>query len=657
VAVDDVIAIETVSPTYVLVDDGSGNPAIETVVHEYVLVVEEASEPIEVGIPGPQGAQGDQGPAGDRGADGYVGADGAPGAKGDQGNPGADGEAGPAGIPFPLVADADFAKFKSIAMCCDNGTSFPASPATAQWFYRSDLKTLFQHEGGWRAIISFGAVALYVDGTLGTDAVGQGYSAGAGATRTVQYAVDLISPISGGNVVVIVAAGTYREQVTVEGKLFSGPYSITILGALTLVDSGTVTTASHLAGNGPASWGLLTDASKAWVTSVDTAGLPAGGNVGMLLVTTGVSGGVVERIIDAVPSSTQLRVQGCWTKTVAGIDSADIPAVGAAYSIYNFATRITGANAGADTTKVRDLSILVKSKNVVLKHLTADYNASQVVQFYTGASGSILSCHLHHATANPVYVSPGGRIDLIESLLVSDNTGGGAAVRNEGYIDKLVHCRLTPKTNACLEVTNTGYVLCIAYSRFGNSAQGLRAWFAATAYFRTCNYVHNNSGLGGLYSTRNSYIYTSTSGVIGTLAQTLIENNSQWGAFAEHISEGLFDSFTYLTNTLGTYTADSTSTLGVGFGSVQSISANTTLSAFHDKLLVSGAVTITLPTAVGRLNKEYTIKKVDAGTTLTLATTSGQTIDGAAPGTLTVQWQSRTFLSNGANWLTTDSYL
>ena len=39
--------------------------------------------------------------------------------------------------------DVDFAKYKAIQMCCDNGTSFPASPNTGQWFYRSDIDTLF----------------------------------------------------------------------------------------------------------------------------------------------------------------------------------------------------------------------------------------------------------------------------------------------------------------------------------------------------------------------------------------------------------------------------------------------------------------------------------------------------------------------------------
>lgn len=69
-------------------------------------------------------------------------------------------------------------------------------------------------------------------------------------------------------------------------------------------------------------------------------------------------------------------------------------------------------------------------------------------------------------------------------------------------------------------------------------------------------------------------------------------------------------------------------------------------------ILVSGNTTITLPTAVGILGKVYTIKKTDAaGTTTAIATTSSQTIDGAAaPFNITVQNQSITLISDNANW-------
>ena len=85
---------------------------------------------------------------------------------------------------------------------------------------------------------------------------------------------------------------------------------------------------------------------------------------------------------------------------------------------------------------------------------------------------------------------------------------------------------------------------------------------------------------------------------------------------------------------------------------IYSVSTNTTAGngANVDYVyLVSGTTTITLPTAVGNTNT-YTIKRVDGGT-VSIATTSSQTIDGSAsPITINVQYVSLTVVSDGSNW-------
>jgi hypothetical protein len=61
--------------------------------------------------------------------------------------------------------------------------------------------------------------------------------------------------------------------------------------------------------------------------------------------------------------------------------------------------------------------------------------------------------------------------------------------------------------------------------------------------------------------------------------------------------------------------------------------------------------TVTLPTAVGRRGAEFNVKKTDSsGNKVTVATTSSQTIDGVTTKDLTVQYQSITVVSDGANW-------
>lgn len=85
--------------------------------------------------------------------------------------------------------------------------------------------------------------------------------------------------------------------------------------------------------------------------------------------------------------------------------------------------------------------------------------------------------------------------------------------------------------------------------------------------------------------------------------------------------------------------------------SVSVISTPTTAGATASTdyvYIVSGTTTLTLPTAVGNTN-EYTVKRVGTND-VTVATTSGQTIDGSSTAVIKVQYQSLTFISDNSNW-------
>ncbi len=89
-------------------------------------------------------------------------------------------------------------------------------------------------------------------------------------------------------------------------------------------------------------------------------------------------------------------------------------------------------------------------------------------------------------------------------------------------------------------------------------------------------------------------------------------------------------------------------------GSVNYVAKTSTYAILTTDVIVeatSGTFTATLPTAVGCAGKPYILKNSGVGV-LTIATTSAQTIDGAAPGTL-AQYQALSISSNGANWITT----
>ena len=65
--------------------------------------------------------------------------------------------------------------------------------------------------------------------------------------------------------------------------------------------------------------------------------------------------------------------------------------------------------------------------------------------------------------------------------------------------------------------------------------------------------------------------------------------------------------------------------------------------------VTSGSPTLTLPTAVGIVGYFFTIKNTGSGT-VTLATTSSQTIDGASTQSIS-QYTALQVVSNGTNWL------
>lgn len=80
--------------------------------------------------------------------------------------------------------------------------------------------------------------------------------------------------------------------------------------------------------------------------------------------------------------------------------------------------------------------------------------------------------------------------------------------------------------------------------------------------------------------------------------------------------------------------------------------ADYTLTIIDDIVAVTANnVTLTLPSAVNVNGKEYTLKNLGTGT-VTINTSSGETIDGNGSGVLTLaQYDSLTVRSNGSNWI------
>lgn len=100
------------------------------------------------------------------------------------------------------------------------------------------------------------------------------------------------------------------------------------------------------------------------------------------------------------------------------------------------------------------------------------------------------------------------------------------------------------------------------------------------------------------------------------------------------------------------------STLQVGGAVATAISGKTgayTLAA-TDSIVTGnasgGAFSLTLPTAANIAGRTYTLKKTDSSANaITVATTSAQTIDGAASVSLAAQYDYVSVVSDGANWI------
>ena len=176
------------------------------------------------------------------------------------------------------------------------------------------------------------------------------------------------------------------------------------------------------------------------------------------------------------------------------------------------------------------------------------------------------------------------------------------------------------------------------------------------SYFGTVTSVDVSGGTTGLTTSGGPI---TTSGTI-TLAGTLGPANGGTGVVNNAASTititGAYSLGMTLTGATNV-TFPTTGTLAVVGDPVlepfTSKTANYTITTTDSTVLcLTNSFTLTLPTAVGLTGRKFTVKNANtlaSGNTITMATTSAQTIDGSAPGSLT-PLVTQTFQSDGANW-------
>ena len=170
----------------------------------------------------------------------------------------------------------------------------------------------------------------------------------------------------------------------------------------------------------------------------------------------------------------------------------------------------------------------------------------------------------------------------------------------------------------------------------------------------------SSNGLVTIVNTLPDQTVTITGGtnisVNGTYPNFGINFTGSTGASGDYLplSGGTVSGATNFTDGLTANTISATTYLNLPASSVKSInsvSGNTNAGNNQNTdyiYFATNTITITLPTAISNTNS-YVIKNVGTGT-ITINTTSSQTIDGSLTALIKVQYLSLTLISDGANW-------
>lgn len=394
-----------------------------------------------------------------------------------------------------LAADINFNKYKAIAMVCDNGATVPAAPVAGQWFLHTPTgrSVLLMYDGSnWIPIISLGTMTVYVDKTDGTDAVDKGGAVDAGAVKTVQYAVNLIPGLIGGDVAVNCTGESYGESLIIQGKNAAGNYSITISGSMTQLDS-----LSAVAGSvqgGGATQGTVVAAAASFV---------AGARANKLVrFTSGVNNGYYH-IIDS-NTTTTLTIADMW--------EGGAPANTDTFVTEDWGTTITSVtiyNAGAPIVLDRLNTVVTATQsNVTMRRCT-----------WSGAptfSGGLTTCtHVYgyvSTTANCLSLTEFNKFLVTGGKYVGGNTGGSIIVLQgqaygiiqgaviDGSVGNKANYGVYAIAGSKVSMTSNGAIYTRVVSCDTGCATYLQAGIWNTAYVTYASNGTNESNSAATYS-------------------------------------------------------------------------------------------------------------------------------------------------------------
>lgn len=438
--------------------------------------------------------------------------------------------------------------YSPLARIIPKGPTLPSNPTDGMmWLHNPTgrLVELLYGAGDWNPKRVFGAATVYVDTANGADSAGNGIGTGAAAFKTVTYALQrFFGAVIDGAITVNVAAGTYREEVDLQGLFFTATGSLTITGtraADTLGDT-VATSAANGVGAGDASFGTLTKTGATW-TAHAFAGL-------LVEITSGTGAGQIYVVHDN--TATTLTITGQWSP---------VPDSTSHFHIFGWGTRITGSNAGADTTPVRGYGVnATNQQNITLQYLQLDYAATANVNVNAGSNVSCNYCLVKESgTYNCAVNTKGDVLSLFACVLSNTATGSGFGSdvnlsAGNAYVN---NCRISSSIGtayAGIFVSTVGWLVNLQFTYVGKGQLANGPVYGIRA--DQCCIATINDGCAidactshGVYITAGGLVVNNISSV-----NTVIKNCGGWGVLSQTAGQGsAVSALSYSGNTSGTY--------------------------------------------------------------------------------------------------------
>jgi len=343
------------------------------------------------------------------------------------------------------------------------------SESDGDQYYATDIFTMFQYEQGWKPVISYGDVDMYVNTGTGSDAAGNGYAVGT-PFATLAHMVSQIPAINGGNVTVHVASGTYTEDFGIKDKIFhvEGTF-LTIQGEWTTVVASTALT-SATQGNHRIVDGLGT-------ITLTGAGWGVDAHRGLMVYNSGLD---EYRLIYGNTSDT-LSVLEQWS----GVPSGN-------FTIYDWGTEIKPATDAIEISRMEDVVL------DTLNFIQDGTGINRLVRFESTQNGTISKLKFdQHTASNQLGITDTSEFQVYQCWF---ETGTGTTAIRVGRSKITTHgCMLYGPSSGSPGISGITYadILVADGTVIDGYSYGLSAYRHGTALGNNSNFLNSTTGVRG----------------------------------------------------------------------------------------------------------------------------------------------------------------